>query len=359
MKTFSISGQNYRLPSKPTAFQFGLYVHLIDWKRQHLTTESGTDRGYVYDAILPPPMKAANQPVYRPILERFERHCREQKVQIHRFMGHMASSQAACANLFLPMLERPRQAAAVLRSVRPDLVEIATEHLDDGWRLEFWDKGLDHLGDHQGPTGTDVDIAIAYRDAAGVLCLWLIEHKLGEAEFTNCGGARSKGRTGAHRCEPAAAVFENPELCYYQSSCGFNYWRLTHTMPGLLDDDALRSGHRCAFRGGANQLWRNLLMARALELAPSDQVPFQRVTFSVVHHPENPNLRSTLSRFRSLLGPSARFDVFTSDQLVGASAGSSDPFVASWRAWYQDLYRLTDADRAAAHAYRHGKIVGT
>lgn len=49
--------------------------------------------------------------------------------------------------------------------------------------------------DHNPVSGTDADIAVAYRDYDDDLCLWLIEHKLTEKEFTSCGGFRSRGKT--------------------------------------------------------------------------------------------------------------------------------------------------------------------
>ena len=52
----------------------------------------------------------------------------------------MASSQAACANLFLPLLKYPVEAARVLRAVKSDLQAIAVDWLDSGYQLEFWDK---------------------------------------------------------------------------------------------------------------------------------------------------------------------------------------------------------------------------
>jgi hypothetical protein len=39
---------SYRLPRTLSDFQRDLYVHLIDWKRKHITSESGNYRGQVY-----------------------------------------------------------------------------------------------------------------------------------------------------------------------------------------------------------------------------------------------------------------------------------------------------------------------
>ena len=53
MQVFTIDGQDYRLPNSLNVFQQALYVHLINWKWQHITTEPGQERGVPYDAILP------------------------------------------------------------------------------------------------------------------------------------------------------------------------------------------------------------------------------------------------------------------------------------------------------------------
>ena len=53
MRKLNQGGKVYQLPSLLNPFQEQLYVHLIDWKRQHITEGSGTSGGRTYDAILP------------------------------------------------------------------------------------------------------------------------------------------------------------------------------------------------------------------------------------------------------------------------------------------------------------------
>ena len=48
------------------------------------------------------------------------------------------------------------------------------------------------MNDHSKQAGTDADVAIAYYNTEDKLCLWLIEHKLSEREFTECGAYKSK-----------------------------------------------------------------------------------------------------------------------------------------------------------------------
>jgi hypothetical protein len=70
---------------------------------------------------------------------------------------HMASSQVACANMFLPLMVRPKVAASVLSTIKTDMAEIATERRDSGFAIELWNDfdvvpksgkpGLDGLRD--------------------------------------------------------------------------------------------------------------------------------------------------------------------------------------------------------------------
>jgi hypothetical protein len=85
--------------------------------------------------------------------------------------------------------------------------------------------------------GTDADIAIAYRNPVGTLCLWLIEHKLTEAEFHACGGFKSNGRKARPDCDCSrsfADIQENKDTCY-------------HTQCVIANTGTSRNGHRELF----------------------------------------------------------------------------------------------------------------
>ena len=314
--------KEYRIPSNLSDFQRSMYIHLIDWKRRHLTEKPGHYAGHAYDAVLPEELKGQLPHLYKPIRQRFFDHQRTFHFKTHKFADHMASSQVACANLFLPIMVHPNVASTILKTVKPDLETIAMDQLDSGFRIEFWDdvrngipdqKGL--LGDHNRSTGTDADFAIAYRNHQGELNLWLIEHKLTEQEFTTCGGAKSKGRqSGKHSCDLIADILKNPDLCYYQSACHYNYWNITAQHPDEFPRENLLKNHGCPFIGGLNQLWRNQLLAIAIE--NSSDWPYKKVFFSVAHHPKNFAPTASMQAFAALAGHSGRFFSFTSDRLV-------------------------------------------
>lgn len=347
MKKYSVNGDTYLLAGDLTDFQLRLYIHLCDWKRRNLTKENGhyrhKGRLIPYDVLLPQTMQDDLQPLYRPIVERVRDHQRRYPFRLHQFVGHMASSQIACMNLFVPLLQYPDLAADILRAVNPDLKSIATDELDHGFRIEFWpgsgqERGL--LNDHSAKAGTDSDIAIAYRDHSGRLKLWLIEHKLTEKDFTTCGGAKSQGRTERHRCKPAADILRDHSLCYYHDSgrCRYAYWTITERHPEIFPPRRMAALAECPFKGGLNQLWRNTLLALAIEDDPGS--PYESVRFSVVHHPDNPHLEEALIAFSELTAPNNHFTWFTSRDIIHAASKHDRGELQNWIAWYRDLYRV-------------------
>jgi hypothetical protein len=333
MKVLNQDGKTYRLPSQLSPFQEQLYTHLIDWKREHITEASGTSHGNTYDAILPDEIGEQRPQLYPGIRDALGAHLERFPFRIHKYFNHMASSQAANINLFLPILRHP-QAAAILSEIKPDMIRLATEQLDNGYRIEYWDEPHGCLNDKTQVSGTDVDIAIAYYNQEGALCLWLIEHKLTEAEFTQCGGYKSKGRQSQHDCEKSfAQLVANPSPCYYHAAKEFNYWSITAANRDFFPNHAEHNG--CPFRGGMNQLWRNQLLALAIE--QDERQPYQQVSFSVVHHPRNSALDKTLDAYRKLIDFNPKFSTFTSADVIAAAAKAGND-LQPWINWYKGLY---------------------
>jgi hypothetical protein len=116
MRQYVHNGQVYRLANGLTQFQLDMQIHLTNWKWDNLKTrDCGLYKGQPYDVILPESMKAELQPIYRPILARLQEHQRRLPFKLHKYVGHMASSQVACINLFIPLLVHPEEAAQVLK----------------------------------------------------------------------------------------------------------------------------------------------------------------------------------------------------------------------------------------------------
>ncbi|MBM3708548.1 MAG: hypothetical protein FJW69_09500 [Actinobacteria bacterium] len=342
MKIYEVNGKKYRLPNKLNDFQLKMYVHLINWKWTHLKIrDPGIFKGIPYDSLLPNEQRMQYYPLYIPIKEMFLNHQKKFNFKLHKFLGHsMASSQTACANLFLPLLKNPDIATKILSGIKTDIKKIATdlEVFDNGFRLEFWDELDNLLNDHTNVSGTDSDIAIAYYDHQDNLNLWLIEHKLTESEFTTCGAFKSPNRSTLHTCKSASAIIDNKNLCYYHSACNFNYWNITLSNASPFNIDLIKGFDICPFMGGMNQLWRNQLLTTSIESSNSRELPYKKVYFSVVYHPENSYLNSTISEFKKLIGYSDRFFTFTSDELINKAKKTNEPVLSEWLDWYQKLY---------------------
>lgn len=336
MKVLNVNGTDYRLPNTLNTFQQDMYVHLINWKWQHITREPGHHRGIPYDALLPDADADRYPMLYPAITHALERHLQTYPFRIHKFFNHMASSQAANLNLFLPVLLHPH-ANAILRALKPDFARLAVSHLDHGYRIEFWDEPFGNLGDKSPVAGTDVDIAIAYYDHQDTLCLWLIEHKLTENEFTECGGFRSKGRQPRHDCSQRFAdILADKPLCYYHDVRHFNYWSITEANRAFFPNHAHYA--HCPFQGGLNQLWRNQLLALSIE--QDTRQPYRHTAFSVVKHPRNRALDTSLAAYRNLIADNPKFSVFTSADVITAATALNDTTLNAWIAWYRELYDL-------------------
>ena len=263
-----INGITYKLPTSQSDFQERMYVHLINWKWKNISKESGIynykGKELKYDAILPVNEPQNDKLIYNTVFSEINEHRKKYRFKYHIHFKHMASSQAANINLFLPILLHSK-ADEILRDIDQklnlnlDFNRVAKDKLYKGFRIEFWDgnsneKGL--LGDHNANSGTDSDIGIAYYNKKEELCLWLIEHKLTEKEFTVCGGARSDNNLCKSNClKPAKDILNDNNLCYYSAFKGTNYWTLTKENTNTFAN--LNKQEACPFKGGMNQLWRN------------------------------------------------------------------------------------------------------
>jgi hypothetical protein len=346
MRTVIVDGIKYRLPNTSDSFREHLFLNIARWKRQHITTDLGVWRGMEYDHILPERYKKPPQypHLYPTIVQTVENHRQEFNFRLHPDFYHMDSSQAAAFNLFLPILISP-EVNNILRQMKPDFAELAVSKLDHGFALEYWDnRCFEPTGDktrgvlnESGTIRTAADIAIAYKNQQGELCLWLIEHKLAEKDFTPCGGATSSDRRAKHDCSCSfTSILLNPEQCFYHDACHYNYWQITATNQDFFANHTNYSS--CPFRHGLNQLWRNQLLGLGIEQDKS--LPYRHVTFSVVHHPGNRQLEPSILMYQKLIAGNPRFTTFQSSDLIHAAQRVDDPDLNNWVQWYGSLYNL-------------------
>lgn len=341
----TIMGKTYKLPGSLNEFQKKMYVHLINWKWNSITKDVGLYKykgNFIeYDAILPKSVHSKYPLIYPNILTDLKSHLKEYPFKLHLHFNHMASSQAANVNLFLPILLSPK-VNDILRLVKPDFNRLATDKLYKGFRIEYWDgnsnndRGL--LGDHNARSGTDSDIGIAYYNNEDELCLWLIEHKLTEKEFTQCGGYKSKNRDKVkHLCEKSFSdIINNKNLCYYHDVRKNKYWEITDKHKTFFINQ--KDFSSCPFKGGMNQLWRNQLLGFAVEDDPAQ--PYKNVYFSVVYHPENTSLSKSINEYKKLVNHNSKFSIFTSEDVIKQASKTRDKEISKWIDWYKGLYRV-------------------
>ena len=322
-------------------FKDKIYANLVAYKEENITKECGRrSKEFLPESYWESELPAMLYDGIRSTVSDIQRSIYRYKPHIFA-NKHVASSQTACVNLFVPVLESPAvdQILKSLAVCPKDFKHIAKDHLYHGYRFEFWDsvdeksKGL--LGDHSKQAGTDSDVAIAYYNTSDELCLWLIEHKLTEQEFTTCGAYRSKGNTaeGKDSCRKCSMdeILDNPDLCYYHHVCHYNYWNIMRDGAADLFTGTFE-GKGCPFRGGMNQLWRNMLLAMAMEKSGM----YKSVSFSVVHHPDNHFLDASMQEFSLLTNHSPQFNSFPSDSLIHAAA--MDSALKEWILWYRKVY---------------------
>jgi hypothetical protein len=292
--------------------------------------EWGEHNGEEYGAILPEEYKRNYYPLYQPLVKELSKH----NFKIHKYFGHMASSQAACINLFLPILKDKKTADAILPQINNKYKELATDQLEGGFQFEYWDHS-NPLNDHNDAAGTDSDVAIAYYDTSGLLSLWLIEHKLTEDEFTTCGGYKSSGNKKKEYCRDGQLILNDHSKCYYNYQCDYKYWDFMD-QSRTYNPQSLQKRARCPFIVGENQLWRNQMLGFAIK----KRGQFKNVHFSVVHHPDNHDLENTIGRYKDLLNDDYLFESYTLRDFITASSTIKDKDFNNWLSWYRELYLI-------------------
>lgn len=331
-----------------SAFEDNVTDSLLRYKNKNITAEDGCFRGRSNDKVLPD--KFAQEFVETPAMlfsgivdtwKDIQRSAFKYKPHIYAFT-HIASSQTACVNLFIPILTSGKANEILKESgIAPkDFDHIDSDSLYKGFQFEF---GVGELLEDKSGVVTDSDVAIAYINKNKERCLWLIEHKLTETDFTHCGGYKSKSKVHEENpqykenCKTCSLeeILSDPKLCYYHAVSNYKYWDIMkggdkEFFKGEYDEKG------CPFRKGMNQLWRNQLLAMALE----KQTPnvYKHVCFSVVKHPDNPSLDKTIEDYKKLTNDSPKFSVFTSLDLIRAA--EKDPELKEWIAWYKKVYHI-------------------
>lgn len=91
-------------------------------------------------------------------------------------------------------------------------------------------------------------------------------------------------------------------------------------------------GKGCPFRSGLNQLWRNQMLAFAL------QQKYASVTFSVCHHQKNTMLQCSINQYKALIKNDKMFNSFTNYEVLDAVGDSASADIMAWKKWYEEVY---------------------
>ncbi len=67
---------------------------------------------------------------------------------------------------------------------------------------------------------------------------------------------------------------------------------------------------------------------------------FKKVHFSVVHHPDNRDLKNTIENYKHMLKDQSLFSAFNSRDIIEAAKLIDDEKTKKWVEWYSELYRL-------------------
>ena len=120
------------------------------------------------------------------------------------------------------------------------------------------------------------------------------------------------------------------QKCYYQK-LGYKYWDILNKNLNRFQSVVGIKG--CPFRHGLNQLWRNQMLAFALQ----ETGIYNNVTFSVCHHAKNTMLDKSINQYKALTNEDAMFSYFTNYDVLNA-VDTHDSELQKWLQWYKELY---------------------
>ena len=278
-------------------------------------------------------------PAYRKLAERS---ATADSIRLHDNAAHVRSSQAFAFNLFLPFREGRMEQLSKLVS------DLLSEQLDID-RVQFeWIPPGSLLGELVGerPIGdeaaTAVDVVLWSRLADGRRAIVLVEVKLSEGGFTQCGGRDSGKNRRKDVCQSARLFFKDPSACYlrrpWRKQRDRRYWEIFAASHGSVRDafpGADVSGP-CPFSSDAQQPMRNLALARALE----QDGTVAKAWFVLCAHDDNDNVAEYWKAWQAMLPDPGMTPSLPASEVVrvGAAEGHQD-----WATWMRNRYKLPAA----------------
>jgi len=241
-----------------------------------------------------------------------------------RTFNNMLASQAMGFNIFGPLASEPSGldiARDALRAFIPDLQRVASITME-------YTPARDVFRDQSGRGGVDCDVLVEFegaRDERGVL---VIETKLVEPGFSECGHRTSKKKAAGTACPEDVVVGSGFAGCRYASKNKFAYWERTKESRSLHLAIVERVG--CPFGGPLWQLWVNHTLAH-VEAARRGA---QRIVFAVCAPEANDALkaRATLDQYRTLAADADTVVFIPLERLLQTLVSACSARDA-WRVW--------------------------
>ena len=311
-----------------TSFANSLQAHLEEWRH-------GVDgsRGRMWSHWA--------QGIYPPYRQLAEEVVGADSVRLHRYAGHLRSSQTFALNLFLPFrkggLSRLSTRVSEMVGARLSIEDVRFEWVPPGSLLGEID-GDRPVGDEP---ATAVDVVLWSRLPDDRRVVVLLEVKLSEPDFTHCNGRNSPANHRRDVCDSASLFFENPKACYLRRPLrkrrDRRYWEIfamEHGSVGAAFPGADLGG-ACPFSESMQQPMRNLAIARGLE--QDSEFAVSKAWFALCGHDDNQDAAEHWERWKHLLPDTSMAPVLSASDVVRAG---EDEGLVDWAAWMRDRYRL-------------------
>ena len=264
---------------------------------------------------------------------------KDDSVELHRYAGHILSSQTFAFNLFLPFREGQRERLSKHIS---SLVEHELTIDDVGFKWVPPGHLLGEIdGDRPGPgePATAVDVVLWGWLPSGKRAAILLEVKLTEDKFTPCGGRESRGNRRKDICQSAQLFFDDPNACYLRRPVrkrrDRRYWEIFTQSYGNLQGafpNANLDGE-CPFAYDMQQPMRNLAIAQGM--VQEDMV--QKAWYILCAHDSNPDIAGHWQAWQKLLGEGTSSQFLPASEIV--TAGEADG-LADWTRYMRERYKL-------------------
>ena len=277
--------------------------------------------------------------IYPDYVEDATEMVRVDSVKLHDYVTHLRSSQAFAFNLFLPFRKgsKSRLSEYVSSKIGAQLSikKVQFEYVPPGHLLGELD------GEHpvEDEPATAVDVALWGKLEDGRSAVVLLEVKLSENGFTNCGGRDSKGNRRKDVCKSAELFFDNPRSCYLQRPWGKRrdrrYWEIFEASAGSVRaafPNANMHGP-CPFAYDLQQPMRNFAIAQALKQDGMAAAAW----FGLCAHDDNTHVAEQWDKWKGMLPDGSIAPLFPASEMI--SVGETEG-LRHWAEYMRERYML-------------------